>query len=169
MTDEHPNIALLKQLDFRHLDRATELFAEDFVWHFFNPGLPDVEGDYFGLSGLQTFLGKMVTLTEGTFDVEPISVTAVGDELLVMHNKNRMMVQGRSVETDVVVVWRIVGGRFTEVWDIPSVYAAHVQNPKTRQRPACRSIASAVVRPLTGIRSVKEAAVVHENGGDGFQ
>jgi hypothetical protein len=76
----------------------------NFVWHFFNPRLPDVGGDYVGLSGLQTFLEKLVALTEGTFEVEPISVTAIGDELLVMHNKNRMTLQGMSIETDVVVV-----------------------------------------------------------------
>lgn len=131
MTDEHPNVALLKRVDFGNLAGAADLFAENFVWHFFNPRLPDVEGDYAGLSGLQTFLEKMVALTEGTFKVEPISVTAVGDELLVMHNKNRMTLQGMPIETDVVVVWRIVGGRFSEVWDIPSVYAVHAQKPHT--------------------------------------
>ena len=123
MTDVHPNVTLLKRVGFGNLAGAADLFAENFVWHFFNPRLPDVEGDYVGLSGLQTFLEKLVVLTEGTFEVEPISVTAVGDELVVMHNKNRMTLQGMSIETDVVVVWRIVGGRFSEGWDIPSVYA----------------------------------------------
>ncbi len=131
MTDEHPNVALLKRLDFGNLAGAAELFAGNFVWHFFNPRLPDVEGDYVGLSGLQTFLEKLVALTEGTFEVEPISVIAVGDVLVVMHIKNRMTLQGMSIETDVVVVWRIVGGRFAEVWDIPSVYAVHPQKPHT--------------------------------------
>lgn len=124
---EHPNVALLKRLDFGHLDRSAELFAENFVWHFFNPRLPDVEGDYVGLSGLQSFLEKLGTLTEKTFAVKPISVAAFGDELVVMHNKNRMTLQGMAIETDVVVVWRIVGGRFSEVWDIPSVYAVRAQ------------------------------------------
>jgi ketosteroid isomerase-like protein len=131
MTDEHPNVTLLKRLDFSNLDGAAQLFAENFVWHFFNPRLPDVEGDYVGLSGLQTFLEKMVALTEGTFKVEPISMTAAGDELVVMHNKNRMTLQGMSIETDVVVVWRIVGGRFSEVWDIPSVHMVLPQTPHT--------------------------------------
>jgi ketosteroid isomerase-like protein len=134
MTEEHPNVSLLKQLDLGNLAGAADLFAENFVWHCFNPRLPDVQGDYVGLSGLQTFFEKLGALTEGSFEVEPISVTAVGDELVVMHNKDRMTLQGMSIETDVVVVWRIVGGRFAEVWDIPSVYAPSVyaaqpQNP----------------------------------------
>jgi len=33
MTEEHPNISLFKQLDLRNLGEASDLFAEDFVWH----------------------------------------------------------------------------------------------------------------------------------------
>ena len=127
MTDEHPNMALLKRLDLGNLAGAGDIFAENFVWHFFNPRLPDVEGDYTGLSGLQTFFEKIGKLTEGTFEVHPISVYVIGDELLVMHNRNRMTLQGMPFETDVVVVWRIVDGRFIEAWDIPSVYTVHAE------------------------------------------
>ena len=131
MTDDHPNVALLKRVDLGNLAGSADLFAENFVWHFFHPRLPDVEGDYVGVSGLQTFLEKMIALTKGTFRIEPISLATVGDELLVMHNKNRMTLQGMSIETDVVVVWRIVDGRFAEGWDIPSVYAVPLQKPHT--------------------------------------
>ena len=34
--------------------------------------------------------------------------------------------EGRQIETDVVVVWRIVDGRISEAWDIPSIHAAHI-------------------------------------------
>ncbi len=122
MADAHPNIALLKRLDMANLENAADLFTDDFVFHFFNPKLPDLAGDYVGVSGMQTFLGKMVALTEGTFHVELITVTPVGNELIVMHNRNHMTLQGTPIETEVVVVWRVVGGRFAEVWDIPSVY-----------------------------------------------
>lgn len=124
MSGMHPNIALFQRLDITNLAESADLFAENFVWHFFNPLLPDFEGDYFGLNGLQTFLDKMAALTEGTFHVEPLQMTAAGDELVVMHNRNRMTIQGRPIETDVVVVWRIVDGRIAEVWDIPSVHSA---------------------------------------------
>jgi len=129
MTDEHPNLALLKRLDFNNLAGAADLFAKEFVWHFFNPRLPDVQGDYLGLRGLQSFFEKLGAATKGSFEVEPISVTAVGDELVVMHNKNRLTLQGVPIETDVVVVWRIVDGRFSEVWDIPSIHAVQIGSP----------------------------------------
>lgn len=127
LATEHPNVALLKGLDFHNLDGSADLFAGNFVWHFFNPRLPDLEGDHVGLSGLRTFFDKLRALTAGTFAVEPISVAPFGDELVVMHTKNRMTLRGMAIETDVVVVWRIVDGKVAEVWDIPSVHAGPVQ------------------------------------------
>lgn len=66
MTHDHPNISLLKQLDLSNIDGASVLFAEDFVWHFFNPYLPDIQGDYVGVKGLQAFFEKLAALTDGT-------------------------------------------------------------------------------------------------------
>ncbi len=123
MTNEHPNVSILKRLDPRNLTESANLFAENFVWHFFNPELADVQGDYAGLKGLETFFEKLEVLTSGTFQVEPISITAIGDELVVTHVKDRMILENRAIELDAVVVWRIVNGFITEAWDIPSVYS----------------------------------------------
>lgn len=122
MTSEHPNVSLLKRFDPGNLAGTADLFAEDVVFHYFNPQLPDVHGDYVGLTGIQAFFEKVGALTSGSFQVEPVSVAAYGDELVVTHTKNRMTLEGRPIEIDVVVVWRIVGGRIAEVWDIPSVH-----------------------------------------------
>lgn len=127
MPAEHPNILLLRRLDPRNLASSADLFAEDVVWHFFNPKLPDIQGDYVGLAGIGSFFEKLGARTSGTFRVEPISIHAVGDELVVMHTRNTMVLEDEDVATDVVVVWRIVDGRIAEIWDIPSVHtAAHV-------------------------------------------
>lgn len=122
MSEDHPNVSLLKRLDLGNLADATDLFAPDFVWHYFNPKLPDVQGDYIGLEGLQTFFKIIGAKTAGTFKVEPIAVTAVGDELVVAQVRDSLMIETQSITIDVVVVWRIVNGRFAEAWDIPSVY-----------------------------------------------
>ena len=127
MTKEHSNVSLLNRLDIRNLAGSADLFAENFVWHFFNPSLPDVQGDYVGLNGLQTFFEKLAMVTDGSFEVEPISITPMGDELVVTHVKDRMTLEGRSIEIDAVVVWRIVDGCIAEAWDIPSVYTEHSQ------------------------------------------
>ena len=122
MTDEHPNITLLKRIDLSDIAGSTDVFAEDVVFHYFNPVLPDIQGDYVGLAELQGFFGKLASLTHGTFKVNPVSTTLAGDELVVVHSKNTMILEDQQIETDVVVVWRFVDGRIAEVWDIPSVH-----------------------------------------------
>ena len=130
MTQEHPNLALLKRLEPGNLPGSVDVFADDVVFHFFNPKLPDIQGDYIGLRGLQDFFGKLAKRTNGTFKTNAISVTPVGDELVVMQNRNTMTLEDENVDIDVVLVWRIVDGRVAEVWDIPSVYSAHT--PQTQ-------------------------------------
>lgn len=144
MTKEHPNILLMKQLEpnskvsndnlfaenfvWRFFNpESANLFAENFVWHFVNPKLPDIQGDYSGFKGLQTFFEKLEAITAGTFQVRPLSATAVGDELVVTHVKDRMILDNQAIELDAVVVWRIVNGYITEAWDIPSIYSEQPQ------------------------------------------
>ena len=126
MAEEHPNIALLRSVDLRDVGSAKDAFSEDFVWHFFNPKLPDVQGDYLGLAGLGSFFEKMHGRTGGSFRVEPVSITAIGDELVVTHVKDRMTLDDQDLEVDAVAVWRFVDGRITEGWDIPAVHDARV-------------------------------------------
>ena len=143
MTQEHPNVALMQQLEPNYTDsnpnlfaenfiwrffnpEAANLFAEDFVWHFFNDKLPNVRGDYHGLKGLQTFFEKIEVVTGGTFRVE-LSAIPIGDELVVTHVKDKMVLQNKAIALDVVVVWRIVNGNVIEAWDIPSIYTEQSQ------------------------------------------
>ncbi len=118
MDTDHPNIQLMKQLDLRDLASAKDLFAEDVVWHYFNPNMPEVQGDYVGLDGIRSFFQTIGGKSRGTFKVEPVSATAVGDELVVVHARDTLTFQGQSITLDVVVVWRFAGGRIAEVWDI---------------------------------------------------
>lgn len=124
MTADHPNVRLLKQLDLGNLEAMTDLFASDFVWHYFNSKLPDLEGDYAGLEGLQRFFRTLGGKSAGTFKVEPISVTAYGDELVVAHVRDTMAIDGQSIAIDALVVWRVVDGRIAEAWDIPAINTA---------------------------------------------
>lgn len=119
----HPNIALLSQLDLHNLDACANIFADNFVWHYFNPKLPDLEGDYRGVAGLKNFFNKVAVISNSSFEVNPIEIRAVGDELIVVHGRDRLTWEGDTIELDVVVVWRIVNGKITEAWDIPSAYS----------------------------------------------
>lgn len=123
MTQEHANIRLLKRLDIGNIPGSADLFSKDFVWHYCNPKWPEMHGDYVGLTGLQDFFQKL----GGTFRSEPQSIAAYGDELVVTHVRNSLVVEDALLELDAVVVWRIVGGQIIEAWDIPSVYTVSPQ------------------------------------------
>jgi len=113
----------LSRFDPANVAETSDVLSEDFVWHFFNPRLTDIQGDHVGRDGLQDFFQKMHERTDGTFKVNPVSITAVGDELVVVHTKNTMVLEGQSIEVDAVVVWRILDGRIVEAWDIPAVHS----------------------------------------------
>ena len=123
MSKDHPNIALLARFNPADINGCADIFADDVIWHFFNPLVPDLHGDYFGCAGIQDFFDKVALLTSSAFEINPISITAIGDELLVVHRKQTMTLGGQRLESDVVVVWRIVDGKVSEVWDIPSIHA----------------------------------------------
>jgi predicted SnoaL-like aldol condensation-catalyzing enzyme len=126
MNKEHPNIAILKRFDPRNVAAAASILAKDAEFHFFNPLLPEIKGTYVGLEGFQEFFRKMGEVSHRSFNVNPVSITPIGDELVVVHSKNRMILEDRELEVDAVIVWRIIDGKITEVWDIPSVHSARV-------------------------------------------
>ena len=98
-----------------------EIWSDNVVWHFINPNLPDLEGDYQGVEGVKEFFTKLMGLSKGTFKVNPVSISPAGDELVVVHTVNTLTLESQSIKTNVVVVWRIVEGKIAEVWDIPSI------------------------------------------------
>ncbi len=128
MTKEHPNLALLKRIDLRNIAGSKDLIAEDVVWHYSNPNLPDLQGDYIGLDGVRAFFEAIARKSRGTFSVNPVSATPVGDELVVVQSRNTLTFEGRTVAVDVVVVWRFVDGQVVEVWDIVPGDAREVQD-----------------------------------------
>ena len=117
----HPNEKLLRSFDLANLEKMAEVLADDFVWHYFNPKLPHLQGDYLGVEGLQDFFSKLGTEVHGTFTTKPVSVHPVGDELLAVQVKNTMRIEGETIAVDALVVWRIVEGKIAEAWDIPAI------------------------------------------------
>ena len=124
MKIEHPNISILKRFNPANPNTLKGVLAEDFVWHYMNPNLPDLEGDYFGLSGLTDFFKKIAGYTNGSFKVRPLSIIPMGDELIITHVKDRLSLEGKPMEIDAVVVWCIIDGMIKEAWDIPIIHTA---------------------------------------------
>lgn len=125
------NISLLEKLPALIPDRLGEMkesFADDFVWHYINPELPQIHGDYQGIKGLQEFFRKLGELTDSTFSVRIKQTHAVGNEFVVVHACPSMTLDGSSFETDAVVVWRMVDQHIKEAWDIPGLHSLRSQS-----------------------------------------
>jgi predicted SnoaL-like aldol condensation-catalyzing enzyme len=128
----HPNLAIMSKLDIENLDACADIFADNFVWHYFNPQRPELEGNYQGLSGLNGFFAKLKESSNGAFQVNPVEARAVGDELVVVQACNRFASEAMddgAIEFDAVVVWRIVNGKIAEAWDIPAVHSVRPVDP----------------------------------------
>jgi len=122
MNTAEQNMAILQKFNPAKPAEAAEILAEDAIFHYFNPKLPELQGDYVGHEGFMDFFNKIGGRSKGTFKVNPISITPAGDELVVTHVKNSMTMDDQQLAFDAVVVWRIVDGKIKEAWDIPAVY-----------------------------------------------
>lgn len=123
-TSVHPNLVLLERLSkhFPHdLDNLGDLIAENFVLHYYNSQLSELEDDYKGLNGLKNLFQKLGAITRGTFKTKEGQLIHMGDELVVLQATHIMTVEDTSFEVDAVVVWRVVENQFVEAWDIPAV------------------------------------------------
>lgn len=122
----HPNIAALSKFDPADLEGSADALAPDVVWHYYNPQLPELHGDYVGVVGVMTFFSRLAEMTDGTFKVNVNDAWPVGGELVVVHTTNTLTLGQQNISVEVVVVWRIIDGRIAEVWDIPSLSDAVV-------------------------------------------
>ena len=129
MSNEHPNIEVLKRFDPRNPAVSMEVIADDAVFHFINPKLPQIQGDYVGPKGFAEFFGKLGALSKGSFKVTPVTSIPMGDELVVSHIVDSMVIHGRQMEADAVIVWRILDGKIREAWDIPAMNTARIAEP----------------------------------------
>ena len=124
----HPNIAVVKQFNPANISASIGMIAEDAIFHYYNPMLPDLQGDYIGRQGFMEFFEKIAGKSKGTFKVTPLSIAPMGNELVVTHVKNTMTLNDQQLEIDAVVVWRILDGKIKETWDIPAVYTTEISD-----------------------------------------
>ena len=72
MNKEHPNIEVLKRLDLTNMEASAQVIAEDFVWHYFNPELPELQGDYLEMIATMEndINGRMIWPSYDLFDLD---------------------------------------------------------------------------------------------------
>ena len=106
-----------------------DLFADGFVFHFFNPRLDELHGDHHGFDGFRGFFERLDRGSVTGFHSEPHSLTPYGDELVVAYATNTVSFNGALLDVDAVVVWRIVNGRISEAWDILAINTVRLREP----------------------------------------
>lgn len=142
-TNVDANIELLVQaselIRSGFADRDHHPFADDFVFHFFNPQLPDLAGDHHGIDGIAYLFERLAGFSETGFNQVHHSLTPCGDELLVAFVTNTVGFNGTTIDVDAVVVWRVSGGQIHEAWDIPAVNTVRPHRPSPEPTGPSRS------------------------------
>jgi len=116
---EHPNATSIRSLfaAFRARDLAAirESLAETAVWHF--PGREGLlAGSHVGHAGIFEFLGRVSSLTEGSFALDLEEVLA-NDRLAVVFFRGHGSRNGRELDNPTCLKVRFEEGRVSEVWE----------------------------------------------------
>ena len=106
-----------------------DLFVDDFVFHFFNPNLPELAGDHHGFDGLRSFFERLQHDSDTGFHNTPHSLTPYGDELVVAYATNTVSFGGTVLDVDAIVIWRVFDDRIHEAWDIPAINTVRPHQP----------------------------------------
>ena len=100
------------------LANAEKLFADNFVWHYFNPALSQLEGSYNGIAGLQTFWQTLEGQSSAHIEVEVRQFISLGGELVAA----RLKPTRDSQATEDLIIGRVVGDRIEEAWYINTLH-----------------------------------------------
>ena len=117
-------------------DPDEELFARDFVFHYVNPRLAELNGDHHGYDGFRRSFERLHQGSDTGFHNQPHSLTPYGDEIVVAYATNTVSFGGRELDVDAIVVWRIVDGRISEAWDIPAINTVRPHRSQGEMNPA---------------------------------
>ena len=93
------------------------VFAEDAVWTV--PGNGSMAGTFVGREQIFAFLGRLPKETDGTYSSALIDVLASDDRAAALY-RARGERQGRQLELDQVLLFRIEDGLVQEVLALPS-------------------------------------------------
>ncbi len=117
--NEHANAMMVRRLfqAFREGDLATvaTTIDDDVTWHF--PGRTGgLRGDHRGRDQVFHFLGRVMELSGGTFQLELLDVVA-NDRRAVALFRGRGLRRGRTLDNPTCLHMRIENGRIVELWE----------------------------------------------------
>jgi ketosteroid isomerase-like protein len=92
---------------------ASGMLAQDVVWH--EDQQQDYSGDHHGRDHVIKLLARLVEITQGTFQLEPVAILTTAEHVAA-HVRWRAERDGRSVDGNDLAVYRIAGGKIVEAW-----------------------------------------------------
>jgi ketosteroid isomerase-like protein len=159
---DHPNAQLVwRAADaFQRGDLATfaTCYADEAVWHV--PGEGPLSGEYRGTESILALFARAYGLSGGTLRVEPLDVMASESHAVLWQHVSGVR-DGRTLEVDEALVFRIVDDRIAEVWERTDQYAMDdffsVGEVPRRREALARERAAA--HPVAAISIVEGEAV----------
>jgi len=117
--NDHPNAIRIRELfeafHRRELAAIQASIPEQAVWHF--PGRQGaLAGSHVGRSAILAFLGQVVALTQGTFQLELEDVIA-NERSAAVFCRGRGARGGRTLDNPTCLRMRIDGGQIVEIWE----------------------------------------------------
>jgi ketosteroid isomerase-like protein len=94
------------------MDTLTELFDESAVWR--TPGRSSLAGDHEGREATFAYFGRLGQETGGNFKAELQQVLADDDGRVIGIHHNSGERNGKQLDVDCCLVFRVEGGRITE-------------------------------------------------------
>ena len=98
------------------MDTLQQLFADDAVWHASGNNI--LSGDYKGRDEIFGMFGRLLEGTQGSFQQEVHAVTQ-GDDHVVAITTATASRNGKTMNSNNVLVFHVAGDKVTEVWNTP--------------------------------------------------
>jgi hypothetical protein len=112
----HKNVEIVRRgytaFNTGDVGTLTELFEESAAWH--TPGRSSLAGDHVGRDAIFAYFGRLGQDTAGSFRAELRYVTADDEGHVVAVHHNSGMRNGKRLDVDCCVVFRLENGRVTD-------------------------------------------------------
>jgi uncharacterized protein len=106
------------------VDALKTLFSTDAKWN--QPETGVLRGNYRGARAILEFFGQLAHETQGSLRVEPVTMAASDDHVLVFERVTGTR-KGKALDTKEVLVFKLDNGVVTEVTELQSDYPTVAQ------------------------------------------
>ncbi len=104
----------VEAIERRDWEAATSFWADDVLLHL--PGSNPFSGDYVGKQAFREHYDRLSTELGGTIELAEVHEVLLGEKHVVALVRERAVRGERTLEFERVNVYRLGGGKITEIW-----------------------------------------------------